>query len=345
MAKTTGSKPVLILPDGSEYEIARPGGASIREQVRVVKAAAGAGAEALVAEMMSIGAECLSVESGDILRPRILALTNVRPDHIDAMGRRREDIAGTLTAAFPRKGTVFVPAEEVYPAFEEAAARRGCRLEPVPRETDGASGGGGRTGSGDRPALGFEEFEPNIRLALAVLRGLGVGREEALRGMSRARPDFGSLRVWRVEAGRPPRTAACVNAFAANDPESSADVLRLVRKRIPAEGRSFAAVLSLRDDRGDRTIQWIEAAGEGFFRGFELVAVLGSPALAAARRLRKALGHAVRVVVPPAGEEAPRLMDALAGAASGELVVVGLGNIVGPGGRLVSHWQEAGRPW
>ncbi len=55
LAKTTGSKPMLILPDGSEREIARPGGASVREQVRLVTLAARLGADTLVAEMMSIG--------------------------------------------------------------------------------------------------------------------------------------------------------------------------------------------------------------------------------------------------------------------------------------------------
>src|SRR5512137_2539029 len=35
LAKTTGSKPVVILPDGSEREIARAGPPSVREQVRI----------------------------------------------------------------------------------------------------------------------------------------------------------------------------------------------------------------------------------------------------------------------------------------------------------------------
>ena len=69
-----------------KQEIARAGLPSIREQVRLVSRAARIGADALVVEMMSIGEECLRAESGKILRPGVLALTNVRADHLDAMG-------------------------------------------------------------------------------------------------------------------------------------------------------------------------------------------------------------------------------------------------------------------
>src|SRR5512135_3914272 len=57
VAKTTGSRPVVILPDGSEREVARAGPPSVREQVRLVEMAASLGADTLVAEMMSIGGE------------------------------------------------------------------------------------------------------------------------------------------------------------------------------------------------------------------------------------------------------------------------------------------------
>jgi poly-gamma-glutamate synthase PgsB/CapB len=119
MAKTTGARPALILPDGTEEEIPRPGrNPSIREQVRVVRRAAAMKADALVAEMMSIGGECLFTESRRIVRPGILALTNVRLDHLDAMGAGKEDIARTLTAAFPEGAVIFIPNEESCPIFE-----------------------------------------------------------------------------------------------------------------------------------------------------------------------------------------------------------------------------------
>jgi poly-gamma-glutamate synthase PgsB/CapB len=348
LAKTTGSKPVLIFPDGSEREIPRTGPASIREQVRLIRLAAATDADTLVSEMMSIGPECLAAESRDILKPGVLALTNVRLDHLDEMGRRKDDIARSLASAFPERADIFIPKEEVYPVFEEAAARTASRLHPVAplaaveRRGEGAP-------------LPFDAFEPNVRLALAVLASLGVGEETAMRGMAKATPDFGSLRIWRGRFGDPPRPAVCISAFAANDPESSAVALLKIGGEFPPHrrdaggnsphsSRRWVGLLSLREDRGDRTLQWIRAAGEGFFREFARVVLLGPPARAALRKIRKSPLPGGTVFSIYDGSSPEVLMNRVVSAAPGEPVVVGLGNIVGPGERLVRFWDEKGTP-
>jgi poly-gamma-glutamate synthase PgsB/CapB len=338
LAKTTGSRAVLIFPDGTEEEMPRPGTPSIREQVRVVGRAAGMKAEALVAEMMSVGEECLFTESRRIVRPGILALTNVRLDHLDEMGRRKEDIARTLSAAFPEGGTIFSPKEESYPVFEESAARTASTLHPVARSA-------AVEGHGEASSLPFDQFEPNVRLALAVLASLGVGEETAMRGMAHALPDLGSLRVWQGRFGDPPRPALCVSAFAANDPESSAAVLEKVKTMLPAGPKSLLGLLCLREDRGDRTLQWVGAAGAGFFADFERVAVVGSPAKAAAKKLRKVPGLAFAKFSFFKDPRPAELMDQLVNSAGREPVIVGLGNIVGSGEMFVRHWEEAGTPY
>jgi poly-gamma-glutamate synthase PgsB/CapB len=335
LAKTTGSVPTLILPDGSEERIERAGVPSIREQVRLLGLAAGVGADALVAELMSIGGECLSTESRRIVLPGLLALTNVRLDHLEAMGGTKEEIARTLAAAFPTAAAVFLPAEESRPVFRDTAARLRSRLVEVGEMT---------YGEGDLP-LG--EFESNLRLALAVLESMGVDRTTALRGIRQARPDFGSLKIWRAAFGAPPRAAFCVSAFAANDPESSVAALAKARELLPPVAVPFVGLLCLREDRGDRTLQWIRAAAAGFFDGFESVAVLGSPAPAVRRKLGRALGAGLRKFSfdtdPDPGTWMGNLVSSTARPA-GEPVVVGLGNFVGHGEEFVRYWSEAGYP-
>jgi poly-gamma-glutamate synthase PgsB/CapB len=335
LAKTTGSAPVLIFPDGSEREIVRPGRASVREQVRLVALAAELGADTLVAEMMSIGPECLAVESRRILRPGTLALTNVRLDHLDDMGRDRVAIARTLASAVPRGADVFVPDEEAHAAFEDAARRSGAKLHRVAREDRGEGAGGG-------PALPLGEFEPNRRLARAVLLSLGIDRATADRGLAAAAPDPGNLRISHGLFGRPPRPATCVSLFAANEPESSAAALADVRSRLPLPRRPLVGLLSLREDRGDRTLQWVRAAGDGYFGDFAAVVLAGPQARAALRLVRRAGRGA-----PPSmtrfsasGAASPEvLMDLVMATVAGEPVVVGLGNFVGLGGSIARYWE------
>lgn len=337
LAKTTGSKPVLILPDGTERELPRPGVPSVREQVRLVSLAEKMGADILVSEMMSIGAECLAVESRRILRPGTLALTNVRLDHMDEMGRRKDEIARSLAAAFPERADIFIPKEEIHPVFEAAAARTGSKLHPVAPPA-GVAG----PGAGPRPSFG--EFEPNVRLALAVLASLGVEKETAERGVAGASPDFGGLRFWRGSFGAPPRPAVCVSAFAANDPESSAAALQKIGGEFPCALRRWVGLLSLREDRGDRTLQWVRAAGEGFFHDFAGVVLLGPPARAALRNIRKSPPPGCTAFSVYDGSFPDGLMDRVVSTAPGEPVIIGLGNIVGPGERLVRFWDEKGTP-
>jgi poly-gamma-glutamate synthase PgsB/CapB len=336
LAKTTGSKPVLILPDGSEREVVRPGPASIREQARLLLLAASFGADTLVAEMMSIGGECLGVESRRILRPGVLALTNVGLDHLDEMGRDRPAVAATLAAAVAERAEIFVPAEEADPAFEAAAARRGARLHLVARRTAG-------DGAERDRVLPPGEFEPNRRLARAVLRSLGVDEAAIARGFAAARPDAGRLRIFRGAYGRPSRPAVCVGLFAANDPGSSAAALANASAALPpGEGRPLVALLSLREDRGDRTRQWIEAAGQGFFRGFAAVFLAGPPARAALRPFRRRLGPAGPIAARAAGRSPERIMSGILSSVPSGPVVIGLGNFVGLGEAISLYWASQG---
>jgi hypothetical protein len=284
--------------------------------------------------MMSIGAEGLAVESGRILRPQILAVTNVRLDHLDEMGRDRAAIARTLAAAFPPGADVLIPGEEAGPAFAAAASRTGSRLRPVAAPGPGAA---------DRLPAG--EFEPNLRLARAVLGSLGVDGRAIERGFAAAAPDAGALGLWRGSFGEPPRRAVCVSLFAANEPESSALALRKIRSSVPLDGLPLVGLLSLREDRGDRTLQWIGAAGEGFFREFSAVVLIGLPAGAALRKLRRnagGTGPLFLAIGGRTGRSPEALMVRLVSLMPGEPVIVGLGNFVGAGESLVRYWAEKG---
>ena len=333
LAKTTGSKAVLILPDGSEREIARGGLPTVLEQKRVVRLAARLGARALVTEMMSIREECLSVESRHIIRPNILVVTNVRLDHIDLMGETRDEIASCLASAFPPNGIVVLPEEEVFPVFSERARKLGTKLVLAGQGlTEAAEGRAGRTDG---------ILEKNARLAAEVARVLGIDDAAGRRGMSRARPDFGSLKAWDAPDGGP---VSFISAFAANDPDSTREALSGILNGHGFAGRALIGLLNLRRDRGDRTLQWARAFEEGMFDMFERIAIIGGHGRAFVRRMgRVPAGRNGRFLLLEE-KDPKRIIQKLADLAAGPALIVGMGNIGGPGIAILEHWERMGRP-
>ena len=334
LVKTTGSRPVFSVVDGYEHLIDRPGPPTILEQKRVLRTAARGRVDALVAEMMSIRPECLRAEAARILKPDLLVITNVRVDHREEMGPTVDSAAAAMAAAISSGCTVLVPAAEDHPAFHSAALRRGAWIVPVP----GPGAGPGREPAGLSENDG--EFPENRLLAAAAAEMLGVSREKAEAGLAAAVPDFGVLRVWRLD-GAAPRSFA-VSAFAANEPPSTRRVLARLAEIRPSLPDRRIGILNLREDRDDRTRQWLEAGDAGFFADFVGILVVGRPAAPAARRLRRR-SPAGRFVLGLAGSDPARIMAAArAQAGMAPAVFVGLGNIAGAGAALIDLWDRTG---
>jgi len=106
VAKTTGTEPRLLLPDGSERPVRRLAPASIREQLQLLRAARRHRARAVVAECMAIDPELQWVSERRMLHASIAVVTNVRPDHVEVMGESEASIAGCLANMIPPGGLV-----------------------------------------------------------------------------------------------------------------------------------------------------------------------------------------------------------------------------------------------
>ncbi|MCK4336665.1 MAG: poly-gamma-glutamate synthase PgsB, partial [Candidatus Aminicenantes bacterium] len=181
-AKTTGSRPVFISPDGAETVLFRRGLPSILEGKRFIKMALETSAQSFVAEMMSIRPETLNTESLSILRPQILVITNVRMDHMEHMGYTAGEIAKSFAAAVPFHGTVFVTEEELFPVFEETARQRGSRIICVPKIP--------QIRISKEIVSGLDqEWEQNIRLTRGVGQFLELEDRSINAGMLKSNPD------------------------------------------------------------------------------------------------------------------------------------------------------------
>ncbi len=357
LAKTTGSEPCLVLPDGSVERIRRRGPASILEQKALLRRAARLEADTVVAEVMSIHAENHTVEGRRILAPHLVLATNFLVDHTEAQGGTPESVGSVLALAVPPGAVVLVP-EGLCPAsFRSAVAAVGATLVEVPAGSAGAAdaASGGTPSSGSPQPTSFPTFPDNLDLVVAAARRLGVGDTAIHRGIAKARHDVGALGVWTVQAeagsssaAGPPHGGArvhFVSAFAANDPGATLRVYDQVMARLGGPRPRCVGLLSLRADRGDRTLQWADALAAGFLDRFDALVVTGLHAAALERRVRRAR-HAARsstTIRIVRGRSPERLTDAaLSALGPGGGVVFGFGNIGGPGVELVEHWSQTG---
>jgi poly-gamma-glutamate synthase PgsB/CapB len=314
--------------------INRRGRASIVEQVKVLRRGARLGVGAIVAELMSIQPEMSHVESSRILRPQVLVITNVRLDHLEELGRTKQEIAASLASAIPPQATVFIPEAEFFPEIECAADRVKAKTIRVPH-------GQGQNGPPGRAPLPLAAFSEHIELALAVAAHLGIPAEAARRGLAEARPDFGGLKAWEALLGDPTAPWLLVSAFAANEPESTGLIIDRIKKSPAAGGRPLYGLLILRPDRGDRTRQWVDALDNGFFSEFDKVYLAGAHLRALEIRKRR---NMFRFLDTLPGRSPRFIMGRLAAEGREGAVLVGMGNMVGLGADLVEHWERIGRP-
>jgi poly-gamma-glutamate synthase PgsB/CapB len=325
-AKTTGTLPRFILPDGSEEPIYRVGPPSVAEQFEVARRARRLGARALVVECMALDPELQWVSTSELVRPTHGVITNVRADHLDVMGPTTADVALALCGSVPLSGALFAPRGEHDDAFDRAARDRSSRRLPVDAVP---------VGEAELAGFGYIEHADNVRLALSVCSELGVAREVALRGMQGARPDPGALTM------RPALLAghhvSFVNGFAANDPESSELVWELALSRAAA-GSQPIALINCRRDRPERSQQLGKAVPRWTRAALYVVVGSGTHFFTSAAE-RGGLERARLRVVE--SEEASAVLSCLGEVAGEGALVVGMGNIGGVGLELLTRLATA----
>jgi hypothetical protein len=221
------------------------------------------------------------------------------------------------------------------PAFRASVAARGGEVVEVPAGTASAL-------VGDVPGTKLVRFAENLDLVCAAARALGIDDRAVRAGVQRSRGDIGSLRIWRY---RPDESEPCflVNAFAANDPESTALVHDGVMAALDLGPDHCVGLLNLRPDRGDRTLQWVSALRQGFSKRFARLYVIGLHARAVERRLRR-FKHPAPVEVIEFKDPVETTQTVLARVREVGGVAFGFGNIAGPGEALIAHWDAVGEP-
>lgn len=329
VGKTTGTVPRFILPNGREVPVYRPGGPNVIEQKQAVSMAAAQRAEALVVECMALQPHLQWLSESKLVRATHGVITNARPDHLDVMGPGEDDVARALAATVPIDG-VFLTAERKHREFFKAVCEdRRTRFrgsEEISRELTDEDVG----------EFSYLEHRDNIELALSVCEELGIDNETALRGMWRARPDPGAMTEAEVEFFG--RHIVFVNGFAANDPISTRYIWEQSIRRHRELSRRIA-VFNCRSDRADRSQQLAESYA-GWTQADEVV-LLGTGQYIFARAAVKSGLDPTRLVFIDRTHPAD-IFEILLGLAESSALIMGLGNIAGPGLALAEYFANRG---
>lgn len=327
VAKTTGTMARFIFPDGQEEDVYRVGRPNVIEQTHIMRRAADLQAQALVIECMAVMPELQPVAELRLVQSTVGVMTNVRADHLDVMGPTVDDAARALAQTMPLRGVAFTSERERASIFAEIARQRGSTLTIVSDDTVQAD---------DMTGFPHIEHRDNVALALAVCGHLGVERDVALRGMHAAPPDPGALQRYTVVSGG--KTVRFVNAFAANDPDSTRIIWTRLGLDAPIPGVERIVLANCRADRLQRSGQIAELIARGL--DAEHVVLTGEGTGIVGLQAVSKYGLLPAKLTDLGGRDAEDVYEHLLGLVGEAAVIVGIGNIVGLGEDIVLHFTN-----
>lgn len=167
---TTGSKPRIIVEDGEEPPVIRPGRANIIEQLKIVRKAVSRRVEVVVLEWVGIQPHLQYVSEHQMVRSTVGVITSVRPDHLDEMGPTLEEVADSPCNTIPGGGVLFTTEKERLQTIQRWAEGIGIRFHPVSPSN---------ISSAELSAFTYLEHKEKVALELSVCEHLGVVRKTA----------------------------------------------------------------------------------------------------------------------------------------------------------------------
>ena len=329
LAKTTGALPRLILEDGAEIPIRRRGNANIIEQLKIFIEAVKRKANVLVVECMAVNPELQWISEHKMVKSTIGVITNVREDHLEDIGPGLNNMAESLKLTIPQKGVLVTAEKDYFSLFKEHADKLKTKIiwaDPVDI-TD-------RT----IEKFNYMNFKENISIALRVNKLLGVKEEVALRGMLKANPDPGALKVYKlIKEGK---TIFFVNAFAVNDRQSALLIWENVKKIFDLNNLPAIGIINSREDRALRAIQFAHIlAREIILSKTILVGPLSKLIERALLKLKVSTNNIINL---GRSTDTEKVIEAALQLANNKVLLIGFGNTKGVGQNLIEYFNKFG---
>ena len=327
-SKTTGSFAAVTGPDGEDYPLHRPAQPNVIEQMRVMRRLVAFEPDVVVMECMALQPQYQALTERQMVCSTHGVITNARADHLDVMGPEPRDVALALAGSVPYSARLFTAERPFLEIFEQAASDRGSEIVRT-SEDDVES-----VSEEEMSKFSYAEHAENVALALSVCADLGVDRETALKGMQALKPEVGATRIQEIDFFG--RNLIFVNAFAANDPESTELIWERVVQRY-GKGRHKLAVINCRFDRPQRSQQLAQVAAE--WTPADHCILMGSGTLLFARAAIRA-GLPVGAMTVAEGMDTGELFETVLEHSEGDALIVGMCNVHGGGAELARYFNN-----
>ncbi len=327
-AKTSGTLASVTDVKGNEFPVFRLSQPNIIEQMRVMRRVAKLKPDAVVFECMALQPRFQALTESHMIRSTHGVITNARRDHLDIMGPTGRHVAIALAGSTPLNATLFTAEQRHLDVFAAAAADRGSELVQID-DAQVAS-----VTDTELHRFKYREHAENVALSLTVCEQLGVPRETALAGMADLEPEPGATQVCKLTFHG--RELIFVNAFAANDPESTRRIWESIATRYtPEDGYTRIAVVNCRADRPQRSHEIAVAAAQ--WSETHHFVVIGSGTIIFLRTALKQGIPPERIVVEEAAT-AREVIESILELSGKRAAIVGMANIKGGGYELARYF-------
>ena len=321
-AKTSGTLTSVTNAKGIEFPVFRFSQPNIIEQLRVIRRLYRSRPEVIVIECMALQPRFQSLTETHMVRSTHGVITNARRDHLDIMGPTDRDVALALAGSVPVKAKLYTAERDFLDVFETAAQDRGTTLHQVSdAEIESVT-------EAELGEFQYSEHSENVALALLVCNELGVPRDIALQGMMQLTPEPGAAQIHRLNYHG--RELLFVNAFAANDPESTRRIWEQTVEHYGDEYRRIA-VINCRADRPQRSAE-IAVAASAWSRTDHFI-VIGTGTILFLRAANRMGISPERLTVKEASAPAD-VVETILEVSGKRAIVVGMANIKGAGGAV-----------
>src|SRR6056297_552694 len=311
LGKITGTKPMLLLPNGDLEMIKRNGIVSILEQKRVLlKKAVQIRPDVLITEIMSVTPEYQKVEAGLILTPNYYIITNVKNDHIGVTGENKKDILTVFLKSAPLESMILADEDE-----KQLYKRTGINSSNIQfLNTDDCQ----EYGQMEKKQPGFLQ---SVMFAKKLCLDFGISEKIFRRVISDFKFDQEVFFKKKLK-----ENIIVVNAFSANDVDSTKEIYQNIKVEVNKYKK--IGIFCTRADKPERTISWIDSLKKDQW-DFDILFVYGTHFLPIKRRrysfVVKKLNDTLLSEIHQAKEKC---------------LFFGFGNYVGSGEKIVNFWND-----